>query len=68
MEQRLSVLTLGVADLGRARSFYEALGWTTRAEANPPQNLLRPRSGLCPGSSGLPSARGRLTPLTAAGA
>ncbi len=32
MEQRVSVATLGVADLERARSFYEALGWTTRAE------------------------------------
>lgn len=29
MEQRLSLITLGVADLARARSFYEAgLGWT----------------------------------------
>jgi catechol 2,3-dioxygenase-like lactoylglutathione lyase family enzyme len=28
MEQRLSVVTLGVADLGRARRFYEeGLGW-----------------------------------------
>lgn len=27
MEQRLSLVTLGVADTGRARSFYEALGW-----------------------------------------
>ncbi len=27
MEQRLSLVTLGVADLDRARSFYEALGW-----------------------------------------
>jgi hypothetical protein len=32
MEQRLSLVTLGVADLGRARAFYEALGWKTRAE------------------------------------
>ena len=31
MEQRLSLITLGVRDLGRARAFYEALGWTTRA-------------------------------------
>ena len=31
MEQRLSLVTLGVSDLGRARRFYEALGWTTRA-------------------------------------
>lgn len=28
MEQRLSLITLGVADLDRARAFYERLGWT----------------------------------------
>ncbi len=28
MEQRLSLVTLGVADLNRAREFYESLGWT----------------------------------------
>jgi hypothetical protein len=27
MEQRLSVVTLGVSDLARAQRFYEALGW-----------------------------------------
>jgi len=27
MEQRVSLVTLGVADLGRARHFYEQLGW-----------------------------------------
>jgi uncharacterized protein len=32
MKQRVSVITLGVGDLGRARRFYEALGWTTGAE------------------------------------
>jgi uncharacterized protein len=32
VEQRVSLITLGVADLGRARSFYEALGWTTGAK------------------------------------
>jgi len=31
MEQRLSVITLGAADLGRSRSFYESLGWRTNA-------------------------------------
>lgn len=31
MEQRLSLVTLGVADLSRARAFYEALGWITGA-------------------------------------
>jgi catechol 2,3-dioxygenase-like lactoylglutathione lyase family enzyme len=32
VEQRVSLVTLGVGDLARARAFYEALGWTTRAE------------------------------------
>ena len=32
MEQRVSLATLGVSDLRRAREFYEALGWVTRAE------------------------------------
>ena len=32
MEQRLSLVTLGVADLARSRAFYEALGWATGAE------------------------------------
>jgi catechol 2,3-dioxygenase-like lactoylglutathione lyase family enzyme len=31
MEQRLSLVTLGVADLARSRAFYEALGWRTGA-------------------------------------
>ena len=31
MEQRLSLVTLGVRDLERARSFYVALGWTSGA-------------------------------------
>jgi predicted lactoylglutathione lyase len=32
MEQRLSLITLGVTDLRRARAFYEGIGWTTRAD------------------------------------
>jgi catechol 2,3-dioxygenase-like lactoylglutathione lyase family enzyme len=32
MEQRVSLVTLGVRDLARARAFYEALGWQTDAE------------------------------------
>ena len=31
MEQRVSLITLGVSDLARARRFYEALGWTSGA-------------------------------------
>src|SRR3954465_8026628 len=31
MEQRMSLVTLGVGDLERARAFYEALGWRSGA-------------------------------------
>jgi uncharacterized protein len=31
MHQRLSVVTLGVRDLAKARAFYEGLGWETGA-------------------------------------
>ncbi|MDX6586645.1 MAG: uncharacterized protein QOI31_1118 [Solirubrobacterales bacterium] len=31
MEQRLSLITIGVADLERSRKFYEALGWEGRS-------------------------------------
>ena len=35
MEQRLSLVTLGVRDLGRARTFYESMGWRrTGADAD----------------------------------
>lgn len=34
MEQRLSLVTLGVADLSRALRFYETLGWK-RGNSNP---------------------------------
>jgi len=32
VEQRVSLITLGVADVARSRAFYETLGWTTSAE------------------------------------
>jgi catechol 2,3-dioxygenase-like lactoylglutathione lyase family enzyme len=31
VEQRVSLVTLGVRDLAQARAFYESLGWTTGA-------------------------------------
>jgi uncharacterized protein len=31
VDQRVSLITLGVRDLGRARRFYEAVGWKTNA-------------------------------------
>ena len=33
MEQRISLITLGVADLARSCAFYEGLGWTRSFEA-----------------------------------
>jgi uncharacterized protein len=38
VEQRLSLVTLGVANLARARKFYEALGWKT--EASPADDVV----------------------------
>lgn len=38
MEQRISLVTLGVADLERARGFYEALGW--RSASQPDQGVV----------------------------
>src|SRR4051794_4433957 len=38
MDQRVSLVTLGVRDLGRARSFYEALGW--RSGAAPDDDIV----------------------------
>ena len=38
MEQRVSLITLGVADLARARAFYEQLGWS--ANAGPEEDLV----------------------------
>jgi catechol 2,3-dioxygenase-like lactoylglutathione lyase family enzyme len=32
MEPRVSLITLGVADLERSRAFYEALGWRSRSK------------------------------------
>lgn len=54
MEQRVSLLTLGVADVERARAFYERLGWqvaldvqeTVFFEANGPVVVLWSRELL----------------------
>jgi uncharacterized protein len=35
MRQRVHLITLGVADLARARAFYEALGWTAHPGSPP---------------------------------
>lgn len=33
-EQRMTLLTLGVADVGMARAFYERLGWSASSHSN----------------------------------
>ena len=38
MDQRVSLVTLGVRDLAKARAFYEALGW--RSGAAPADNVV----------------------------
>lgn len=38
MDQRLSLVTLGVGDLEGSRRFYEALGWTT--DTDPEQGVV----------------------------
>ena len=35
MEPRISLITLGVADLARSRAFYEALGWRASSASQP---------------------------------
>ena len=35
MEQRLSFVTLGVADVARSRAFYDALGWKASSASQP---------------------------------
>ena len=43
MEQRVSLITLGVGDLQRSRSFYESIGWHT--EAAPDDDVVFFQSG-----------------------
>ena len=43
MEPRVSLITLGVADLERARAFYEALGW--RSDSKPEDGVVFFQSG-----------------------
>jgi uncharacterized protein len=38
MDQRMSLVTLGVRDLARGRAFYEALGW--RSGAGPDDDVV----------------------------
>jgi predicted lactoylglutathione lyase len=72
LEPRVSLITLGVADLSRARAFYAALGWQAAAESAdgiaffqlPGQVLaLYPRADLARdmGRAALPVGSGSVT-------
>jgi catechol 2,3-dioxygenase-like lactoylglutathione lyase family enzyme len=43
MEPRVSLVTLGVADLERSRAFYEALGW--HSTSKPEEDVVFFQSG-----------------------
>ena len=40
MEQRISIVTLGVRDLGAARAFYDTLGWKIANEGEEAANIV----------------------------
>ena len=52
MEQRLSLITLGISDLYRARRFYEALGRKTGAESASGTGPSLPRTAQSPTVAG----------------
>jgi len=46
MDQRLSIVTLGVDNLARARAFYEALGWRVATEEHADQIVCFTLNGI----------------------
>ena len=44
--QRVSLVTLGVSDIERARRFYGAWGWSEAAESQPPEVVFYQLGGL----------------------
>jgi uncharacterized protein len=46
MDQRISLITLGVDDLARARAFYDALGWVAPARPDDDVVFYPLRNGL----------------------
>jgi len=61
VEQRVSLVTLGVTDLARSRRFYEALGWKTGAA--PSDDVVFFQAGGTLGRS--PTTRTGRSPTTA---
>ena len=46
MEPRVSLITLGVADVGRARTFYESLGWRASSASQAEVAFFQATNGL----------------------
>ncbi|HUF57223.1 MAG TPA: VOC family protein [Thermohalobaculum sp.] len=44
--QRVTLVTLGVSDMARARRFYGAWGWSEAAESQPPEVVFYQLAGL----------------------
>ena len=53
MEQRLSLVSLGVRDMALSRNFYEALGWQAAADASNEQITFFQLGGIILGLYGL---------------
>src|SRR6266536_355535 len=68
MEQRVSVITLGVTDLGRAREFYRALGWRHVGADTDDVAFSRQGEWCSPGGTGLVSPRTARSATAAGGA
>ena len=52
MEQRISFITLGVADLDRSEAFYKGLGWTPSGSGVPGQIVFFQLNGIVLGLFG----------------
>ena len=55
MEPRLSFVTLGVADIARARAFYDKLGFRASSASNP--DVVFYEAGGVAGASDVPAYR-----------
>ena len=47
MQQRISLLTLGVRDLAKAKAFYDALGWVAETVGHPEAPVPYNLNGMC---------------------
>lgn len=65
MEQRVSLITLGVDDLAVSKAFYEALGWTGQEVTSPANQQAQQVAPDRHPRPSLPVQRNRLRPMGA---